>query len=79
MLDWPDSRRQNVSLAIGDSIPVDAGEELVLLDLLCVTLGTEALLWVSVKQEQDDLTSVVGHRMWDLERALLNVLKKLRL
>jgi len=49
------------------------------LHLICIVSGPKALVWVAVEEQKDDLAGVVRHRVRDLQWALLDVLKQLRL
>jgi len=59
-------------------IPVNRREELMLLDLFSVMLGSKAFLWISIEEQKDDLTGIMRHRVRNFQRTLLDVFKKLR-
>ena len=78
MLDWPDFWLEDRSFSCRNVVPIDTCEEFVLLYFFSISVSAESFAWVSVQQEQDDLSSFLWHRVWNLEWALLDVFKQLR-
>ena len=73
MLNRSDSGREHLTLSSRNTVPVNRGKEFMRFDLFSVIGCSETFLWVAIQQEQDYLSRVMWHRMWDLQRPLLNV------
>ena len=77
-LNWSDGWWMDFALFSSNFIPVYCWEELVLFDLFSVMLGSQTFLWISIEEQKNDLTCIMGHRVRNFQRTLLDVFKKLR-
>ena len=76
VLNRSDRGSEDLTSSRGNMISIDWVEELMCLDLIGVIRGSEALLWVTIQEQQNYLTSIVWHSVRDFQRALLNVLEQ---